>query len=305
MRNGRVLVTGASGLIGRNVVKALLERGVEVHAVSRTLAHQPDGGLVRWHKADLLNRDARIAVLDSSGPRTIIHCAWVTEHGAYWSSPENLDWVAATVSLAREAQERGALRFVGVGTCAEYKWGQDDVLSETSSPLEPATLYGKAKDATRRVIEAFAAGCGLSFAWARVFMLYGAGEAPGRLVASLANALARDEPAKMASGKGVRDLMDARDVGAAIAAIAQSSATGSINIGTGVGTKLGVVGEILARLAARPDLLQLNALPERAEPLCIVADATRLARDVGFQARVRLEDGLRDALAAARERGAA
>jgi UDP-glucose 4-epimerase len=297
MAEGRVLVTGATGLIGRHVVNALYERGVEVHAVTRSLAHETTNGEIRWHKANLLDHRDRTQLLDSAEAETIVNCAWVTEHGKYWTSPENLDWAAATLSLAREGHERGAKRFVGVGTCAEYVWGGADPLAEMTTPLQPATLYGIAKDATRRVLEAFAATSNLSVAWGRVFMLYGAGEDQARLVASLARALVRGEPAKMSSGTVVRDLMDARDVGAAIAALALSTTTGPVNIATGAPVTLKHVGETIARLAGRPDLLALGAFPDRAgDPQAIVADVRRLAVEVGFRPRVPLEQGLKDAL---------
>lgn len=298
MPDRRILVTGASGLIGRNVVKALLEDGAEVHAVARTLGHEPREGEARWRKANLLDHRDRTALLDSVQPETIVHCAWVTTHGAYWTSPENLDWAAATLSFAREARERGVSRFVGVGSCAEYAWGRDEPLSETKTPLAPTTLYGVAKDAARRVLEAYGQAAGLSVAWTRVALLYGAGEHKDRLVASIARSLVRGEPAQMSSGSALRDLLDARDVGAAIAAVATSNLVGAVNIGSGEGVTLLHVGETLARLAHRPDLLRPGALPDRpTEPRRLVMDTTRLAAKTLFKPRVRLEQGLADALA--------
>lgn len=298
MAKRRVLVTGATGLIGRHVVNALIERGSEVHAATRSLAHGTTDGHARWHKANLLDRGDRTQLLDSTKPDTIIHCAWVTEHSAYWTSPENLDWVAATLSLAREAADRGAKRFVGVGTCAEYDWTGDGPLSEAKTPLKPTTLYGIAKDATRRTLESFAEAYGLSFAWARVAMLYGAGEHRDRFVASLARALLKGELAKMSSGRQTRDLLDARDAGAAVAAVATSSLTGAVNIGSGQPVTLLDVGRTLAGLAGHPEALRPGAYPDRPnEPPSLTLDTTRLTRDAGFTPRIKLEEGLRDALA--------
>jgi nucleoside-diphosphate-sugar epimerase len=299
MPDAKVLVTGATGLIGRNVVNALAERGgLEIHAATRSLAHETKSGEIRWHKVDLLDHRQRIQLLDSAEPQTIIHCAWVTNHGAYWTSPENLDWTAATISLAREGHERGAKRFVGVGTCAEYAWGGAASLSEATTALEPKTLYGISKDAARRVLDAFAETSDLLFAWARVAMVYGAGEHQDRFVASLARALVRGEPAKMSSGKLTRDFLDARDVGAAIAAVATSSVKGPINIGSGTPVTLLQVAETLARLAGHPNMLKAGALPDRPnEPPSLVMDVTRLTREANFRPRIALEQGLSDALA--------
>lgn len=297
MVEGRVLVTGASGLIGRHVVKSLIARGVEVHAATRSLTHETTDGEVRWHKVDLFDHRARVQMLDSAEAQAIVHCAWVTEHGAYWTAPENLDWVGATLSLAREGHERGVKRLVGVGTCAEYDWTTGETLTEDTTPLKPATLYGAAKDAARRTLQAFAQVADLSFAWARVAMLYGAGEHKDRFVASLARALVRGEPAKMSSGRAVRDFLDARDVGAAIAAVALSRVAGAVNIGSGQPLSLLQVGETLARLAGKPQLLQPGALPDRVgEPATLAVDVTRLTREVAFRPTVPLERGLKDAL---------
>lgn len=303
MAERRVLVTGAAGLIGRNVVSALRETGVEVHAATRSLAHATHDGEVRWHKANLLDHRDRTQLLDAATPHTVIHCAWVTEHGAYWTSPENLDWVGATLSLAREARERGTSRFVGVGTCAEYEWGSAAPLSEASTPLRPRTLYGVAKNATRSVLEAFAAESGFECAWGRVAMLYGAGEHPDRFVASVARALAAGKQAKMSSGTAVRDFLDARDVGGAIAALALSKVAGAVNIASGEAIRLLDAARKLSNLAGKPELLAPGALPDRpGEPQSLVVDATRLRREVGYRPTYTLDQGLSDALAYWRER---
>lgn len=296
----RVLVTGATGLIGRHVVSALVEQGAEVHAAGCSrVPRSNNGDGVRWHAANLLDERERAQLLQAARPQTMVHCAWVTEQGAYWTSPKNLDWVAATLSLAKEATEFGLTRFIGVGTCAEYAWGGTELLSEATTPLRPATLYGIAKDATRRVLESYAAASGLSFAWARLAMLYGAGEHHDRFVASLARAFVRGEPARMASGKAIRDIMDARDVGAAIAAVAMSPLTGAVNIGSGEPVSLRHVGEMLARVAGRPDLLRVSAFADRAnEPERLVMDVARLVHETGFRPKIELERGLGDALVA-------
>lgn len=299
MAEGRVLVTGATGLIGRHVVNALSEQGVQVHAVTRSLAHETPNGEIRWHKANLLDHRDHAQLLDSAEADTIIHCAWVTDHGSYWTSPDNLNWAAVTLALASEAYERGVKRFVGVGTWAEYDWGKGltDPLSETTTPLRPSTLYGIAKDSTRRILEAFATTTNLSFAWARVAMLYGACEHKDRFVASLSRALVSGERAKMSSGSAVRDVLDARDVGAAIAALARSKVTGPVNIGSGERVSLLYLGETLARLAGAPQLLQPGAYPDRAnEPATLALDVRRLTEQVGFKPRITLEQGLKDAL---------
>jgi nucleoside-diphosphate-sugar epimerase len=286
----RILVTGATGLVGRHICDALVRAGHDVHGVAR--GEGDDAGFIR-HAVDLLDPIARSALLGAVQPDIIVHSAWITTHGIYWHSPANLDWMSATLGLVREGAARGMKRFVGVGTCAEYKWGISDRLREGETPLEPATLYGAAKDATRRIVEAFAAEAGFTMAWARIGMIYGPEEHPDRFVASLAKALAEGKPARMSSGRVIRDYLHARDAGAAIAAVATSPLAGAVNIGSGVPVRLLEIGQQLAAMAGRPDLLQAGAYPDRpGEPDSLVLDVGRLSNEAGFKPAISLEAGL-------------
>jgi nucleoside-diphosphate-sugar epimerase len=291
----KVLVTGANGFVGRTAVAALLRRGAEVHAVTRRPADPTSS--VRWHTADLLNPHSIAAVVRQAAPDVVLHLAWIVEHGLFWTSTENIPWVSASALPAKEAHAAGASRFVGVGTCFEYDL--DEVLSccEHSTSLRPKTFYGVAKDATRRLVEGFAQLVGLSFAWARLFHLYGQGEGERRLVPSVARAILAGTPAKCSSGTVVGDFMDVRDAGDALAAITLGTVTGPVNVGTGIATSVGMVASMLGSLAGRPELVALGALADRPnEPRRIVADITRLMTETDATRSRSLEDGLRSAL---------
>jgi nucleoside-diphosphate-sugar epimerase len=296
----RVLVTGASGLIGRHVAEELARRGFDVHGCARTWA--PIAG-VSMHSCDLLDAHPTGALVRTVKPDIIVHSAWVTTHGVYWQSPENRDWLTASLSLLGAANDSGVRRFVGVGTCAEYDPAELRPRHETRSVIAPSTPYGATKDEFRRAAEQLANTEGVEFAWARVFMLYGAGEHPDRFVASLARALVSGQPALTSSGTAVRDFFDARDVGGAIAALAASHLTGALNIGSGNGVSLREIGERLANSAGHPELLAVGAIPDRpGEPKSLVADVTRLRDELGFRPAITLDRGLADALDYWRER---
>lgn len=291
----RVLVTGASGFVGQATVDALIARGADVHAVSRQRPETAGGAI--WHEADLLNHRAVESVVAAVRPDAVLHLAWYAEHGAFWNAPQNLDWVSASLVLARASAEAGSKRFVGIGTCFEYGDANDSVCSETGTPARPADLYSVAKDACRRMIAAFAAEAGFSFAWARLFFLYGPGEDERRLVPSLARSLAAGESADCSSGLVVRDFMDVRDAGEALAAVVLSDLMGAINIGSGEATSVAEVAEKLGVLSNRPHLVQIGALPDRPnEPSRVVADVARLRTGLKFRPGRNLDEGLRDAL---------
>ena len=297
----RVLLTGASGFIGRHAIGALLQRGADVHAVGRSAGA---GYPCTWHQTDLLAPGTPQQLIASVRPDVVLHLAWCVEHGRFWTDPANLDWVAATLALARASAEHGARRFVGVGTCYEYDWPDAGPCVESETPLAGHTLYDRAKAACRSVLTEFLGQAGLSFAWARMFFLYGPDEAPNRLVASIARALARGEPARSSSGRAIRDFMDTRDAGAALAELALANVDGEVNIATSEPRSVREVATLLGDMAGRPDLVEIGALPDREEPPYIVGCSRRLRDEVGFAPQITLEQGLRDALAFSRKQPA-
>lgn len=285
----RVLVTGATGFIGRHTLAPLVAAGHEVHAVSsRTRAPESDG--VVWHQADLLT-DA--TVVGEVAPEALLHLAWYAEHGKFWTAPENVRWVEASLALLRAFAESGGRRAVLAGTCAEYDWSVTGPLTEDSTPLRPATLYGAAKHGLHTVAAAFAERAGLSLAWGRVFFLFGPGEVPERLVPSVARALLAGQHARTTAGMQLRDFLHVEDVARALAALIASDVSGPVNVASGEGVTLRHVIELIAQATGRPELLQLGALEQRpGEPESLVADATRLRNEVGFVPRVALPDGI-------------
>ncbi len=287
----RVLVTGATGFIGRQVLVPLLSAGHEVHAISTTDAPGWSPSGVVWHRSELLF-DPTATVL-AVRPQRLLHLAWHTAHGSFWTSPENLRWVAATLELARAFTAAGGERLVAAGSCAEYKWGLPGSCIERVTPLRPATLYGTCKNATREVLEAAVEELGLQVAWGRIFFLYGPHEAPGRLVAAVARALLTGERVPTGDGRQVRDFLHVADVGGAFAALVDSPATGAVNVASGEGRPLAELIEAIGAATGRPDLIEMGALkPRLGDPDHLVADITRLRDEVGFEQAIGLREGI-------------
>jgi len=293
----RVLLTGASGFIGRHALAALAAAGHEVHAVARTRGPAVDG--VTWHEADLLSG---VGVVEEVEPELLVHLAWYAEHGRFWTSAENVRWVEASLALLRAFVHVGGSRAVLAGTCAEYEWTR--ALYPETAPIRPSTLYGAAKHGLHVVARSFAEQAGMSLAWGRLFFLYGPFEDPGRFVPSLVLAMLRGEPAPMTLGTQRRDFLHAADAGAAFAAFAGSDVTGAVNIASGEPLQLRDLAERIARRIGREELLQLGARPmPEGEPRALIADVRRLRHEVGWSPEITLDDGLDGVIAWWREHG--
>jgi nucleoside-diphosphate-sugar epimerase len=292
----KVLLTGARGFVGRQIAKALALRGMEIHAVSST---GPDRSIPThaWHRVNLMDRLATEALVDDVRPSHLVHAAWDTTHGAYWTSDANYAWVSASLGLVEAFRMAGGQRLVVTGSCAEYDW-RFGYCSEDVTPLNPSHPYGVCKASLFRLCEAYSKSHNLSMAWARIFLLYGPYEGDKRLVPSVVKAILAGREAKCTDGTQIRDVMHVEDAGSAIAAICASQVTGAVNIGTGQPIALSDVVREIGKQLGRPDLLRLGALPSRPDdPPFLGADSRRLNLEVGFKPRYDLAGGIAETIA--------
>ncbi|MEO8859167.1 MAG: NAD(P)-dependent oxidoreductase [Burkholderiaceae bacterium] len=285
----KVLLTGASGFLGRHVLDALHNARIEVVVLGRT---RPAGiAEPSFIAADLLVTQDLAPCMHAAGASHLLHLAWVTEHGRYWTSPENLRWVEATLRLVQAFCESGGQHVVVAGTCAEYAWDERPC-REDDTALLPGTLYGTAKDATRRLLEALCVQEQVRFAWGRIFFPFGPGEGAARLLPRLIEAL-KGRAAPFGVGVAARrDFLYASDVAQALVTLVQGAAAGCFNIGSGEATAVGELVRMLARLLERDPRCVLGQAAERATgPSLLLADNCKL-RALGWQPQFTLEQGL-------------
>lgn len=288
----RVVVTGATGFVGRHCLAPLEARGFEVHAV----AAEPSSH-AHAHVCDLLDPDATARLLAELRPSHLLHLAWYATPGSYWTAQDNLRWVGATLALATAFRASGGTRFVGVGSCAEYDWSSGRC-DEATTALAPHTLYGTAKHATHEVLASWGARHGVEVAWGRLFFLYGPHEHPDRLVASVIRACLERREARCTAGTQRRDFQHVADAGGAIAALVDSDVTGAVNIASGETVAVRDVVLAIAERTQAHDLIRLGALPmPSGEPAELVASVARLRSEVGWTDRYDLARGLDDTIA--------
>jgi nucleoside-diphosphate-sugar epimerase len=183
------------------------------------------------------------------------------------------------------------------GTCAEYRW-DGELLREHHTPLEPATLYGACKHATHVVATAVAAQLDVSFAWGRIFFLYGPGEPTGRLVSSLASGLLAGEDVPATDGHQRRDFMYVADVADAFITLLDGRATGAFNIASGEPVAVRDVVRLIEQTTGVHDRVRLGALATRAsDPEVIVGDTRRMRTELDWHPATGLERGISETVA--------
>lgn len=289
----KVLVTGADGFIGRYTLPMLIRAGFEVHALCWHEEPEQQNGIF-WHRINLMRRQDVNDLLADIQVTHLLHLAWYTAHGKFWDAPENLDWVRASLGLLQCFAKYGGKRVVMAGSCAEYDWG-DGLCSEQTTANNPSTLYGKSKYELYEQSSAFCADNAISFAWGRVFFLYGPGESPARFVPAVINGLLNGESVPCSDGHQLRDFMHVSDVASAFSALVNSDLAGSVNIASGEAYTLKYIGERLMSHVGGKGQVDFGALPNRPDdPNVITAEVTRLQQDLNWLPSYSLDSGLAD-----------
>lgn len=285
-----VLLTGATGFIGRHAIAPLVAKGYEVHIVSSKTMGAAKG--VHSHRADLLDSKETASLMTEVRPTHLLHFAWYAEPGKFWRSPENFRWLEASIALLRHFRESGGQRVVMAGTCAEYDWDYG-YCSELVTPCRPATTYGVCKNVLQQTLRAYCTEEKLSSAWGRIFFLYGPGEHPSRLVSSVITSLLHGKLAQCTHGNQLRDFMHVEDVAAAFAALLDSDVEGSVNIASGRPVALKEVVLAAADYLGAQKRVQFGAItaPENEPPL-LVADIRRLSNEVGWSRQRDIRVGI-------------
>lgn len=270
---GLVLLTGATGFVGRQILSSLIDSNLHVRVVVRAGSERSlffGDGLERIvTTADLFREDLSWWREVCDGVDVIIHAAWYAEPGKYLQADINLDCLTGTIELAKGAIEAGVRRFIGIGTCFEYDLSGG--LLSVNTPLAPKTLYAASKAAAYLTLSQCFSIKGIEFAWCRLFYLYGEGEDERRLVPYIRKQLQAGKPANLTSGKQIRDFLDVREAGDMICNVALGDQNGPVNICSGVPITVRQLAESIADDFDRRDLLNFGARPDNfVDPRCVI-----------------------------------
>jgi nucleoside-diphosphate-sugar epimerase len=271
----KILLTGSSGFIGRNVLQLLSRNEIETVVIGRRSPNSQHA--THFIPVDLLGEVDFDELVKTAGATHLLHLAWYAEHGMYWTSPLNLRWVDATIKLTEAFCRSGGHQVVIAGTCAEYGWA-DIKCDEANTPLLPSTLYGISKDATRRLVEGLCREYQVPYAWGRIFLPYGPGEDARRLIPGLIDVFRGRREAFGVNVNAYRDFLRVEDVASGFLTLLQGGANGAFNICSGHPILIGEVVELIARkYKASPQMVLDLSIKKPGEPIYLAGDNNKIS----------------------------
>jgi nucleoside-diphosphate-sugar epimerase len=242
----RVAVTGGHGFLGRHVLAALEARGVPASTPTRNELDVARGG------DDSLER--------LGNPEVLIHLAW--DGLPNYMSPHHLEFeLPAQRRFLDALVRRGLPNLLVVGTCLEY--GMQSGSLREDLPTRPITSYGRAKDELRRHLDELRHECDFDFTWARLFYVFGDGQASTSLYAQLrAAAEAGRETFDMSGGDQLRDYLPVETAADLIVALALGRFDGGVvNVCSGIPTSVREIAEGWVKEHGWSVELNFGALP--------------------------------------------
>lgn len=294
---GPILVLGASGFIGANLLRLLLRHRPDAYGTSSTasawrLEGVPAANVV---VGDLLIEQSLSALLDGVRPRTVFNCL---AYGAYsFQTDAGLIYrtnVDLTARLVGELQARGVHRYVHAGSSSEY--GDDASGPAEDTALHPNSHYSVSKGAAAGLLHYAGKKQGFACANLRLYSVYGPYEDSSRLVPTAVLNGLEGRSSQFVDPAISRDLLYVDDACEAFLDAAlnlpEARYGESFNIGTGVQTTIGDFAHLCRDLFALPDE-PCFTMPNRTWDVARwYANPAKARADLGWAARTTLRDGM-------------
>lgn len=302
----KVLVTGGAGFIGSHLVDRLLSEGFDVWVLDdfsagrmENIAHYKDAKNFHLVKGDI--RDYAVVNKVVKNVDAIFHEAALVDVALSVKDPLLFDDVNVdgTLNLLKASLNSNVKRFIFASSAAVYG-DLKPAKKKENMRLNPISPYGISKMAAENYIQVFDELYGLETVCLRYFNVYGPRQvftsSYSGVITSFINRLLKDQPPIVnGDGKQTRDFVHVDDVVSAnLLALDCENATGEVfNIASGVTTSIHELAEVLLRLANVTSSTPIFAEPRQGDIKHTSADIRKAEELLGFQPKIKLEDGLR------------
>lgn len=258
--NNRILVTGANGYIGSNVVKKLLDMGKEVVATDiRDNNIDPRATIITSNIFE--NNDNENLFEKYNEPDVCLHMAWID--GFVHNSNNHMLYLSSHYSFLNNLIENGLKQVAVMGTMHEVGFYEGKV--DENTPTNPLSMYGVSKNALRKALEMKCASSDVIYQWLRCFYITGDDLKANSIFAKILKASQEGKKTfPFTSGKNMYDFIDIKELSEQLSlAVIQSEVDGIINCCSGKPMTLGERVENFIKDNNLDIELQYGAFPDR------------------------------------------
>lgn len=296
----RIIVTGATSMIGRALIEESIRHGVEVYAVVRASSGKknrlPESENIHLVDCSLESLEKLPGLIPDTCD-TFYHIAWGNTGENRNSSTELQSRnIGYTLAAVRAAAALGCRRFIGAGSQAEYGPMDVDRIAP-DSPVNPTTPYGAAKLASGHLAGMLCRELGMECIWPRIFSVYGIFEKETTMIASGLRRMLAGEKTEFTPAGQRWDYLFCRDAGRAYYLIGEKGKNGAVYcVGSGNAEPLKFYIEKMAELTGAEETgIGAKPYPEGGV-MNLCADIRSLTEDTGFLPEYTFEEGIRETI---------
>jgi nucleoside-diphosphate-sugar epimerase len=287
LNGARVIVTGASGFIGLNMVRKLSSLGAEVVIIDRIQLSEPIPGVeMEW--VDLRH------IQKTYEADYLIHLAAITNAGYAEKYPMDTYEVnvIGTLNLLNHVKINKRIFFPS--TALTYAASKDPISENAEKDL--SSTYAQSKDIGEQIVRTLSKRMGVDWTLVRFFNVFGPGQLAMYIVPQVLRQIMLEGKIVLRNGSVMRDLLYVDDcIDAVLKLVVSPDAVESVfNIGSGEIVSIYDVAKAAARVSGRDDV-EIVDLEENIEysPTAIIADITKITSTIDWYPKVDLEAGLR------------
>lgn len=307
----RIVMTGATGFIGRNVAAQLLEQGAHVFALVRPESRQKH--LLPKHEhlyqVACSLADVERCVYEIGKADAFLHFAWGGVNREEIDSPiVQAANVAGSAGCVQAAKQLGCQVFMDAGSRVEYGIQPDGVMSE-ERVCDPVNEYGKAKLEFYRQAVPICQACGMTYYHLRYFSVYGTGDHPWSIISTLVRDLPMGKTVSLSACRHRWNFMDIRDAARAVVELYRFSDDHAgechvVNVASEDTRVLREFVEEIHGLCEKNGQLEFGTFVQAKEgalSICPTVDVLKALTGGTWQEQVSFTEGIRAMLDAARE----
>ena len=286
----KVLLTGGTGLLGKEVIPFLIQEGFEIYSISRKPSINCDG--VINIQSDIFNFNEINEIISNIKPQYLLHYAWLST--GLFEDNSNFDFLLASINLLKSFSRNGGVRVVMAGTYAEY--GHYSGILDERMTAAPINVYSKCKNMTYQIAELYCKNNNISFGWMRIFSAFGRENDPRRLTGYVIERLNLNEKIIIKNGQLIRDYIYSKDVAAGSVAFLDSNIEGIVNFCSGHGITIRDFVIEIARFYNKEHLVEFEHNNSNNQQQKVIGNNSRLINEVKYKLKYSLHEAIKDML---------
>ncbi len=290
----RILITGATGMIGSAIVREALKQGYDITCIVRKDSNRIKN-IPQDFRVHIVNCDiSDYKTLELGGTfDVLIHLAWdKTSVGGRDDVDCQLKNIEYTLDAVRLAKLCGCSVFIGAGSQAEY--GVQTVPLTPDLPVKPESGYGIAKYTAGKLSALLCKQLGIRFNWLRILSVYGPNDGENTLISYCVRELKAGRSPEFTKCEQIWDYLHCDDAARAFLAVAEKGMDGKFYpLGSGHGRKLkDYLIDLQQQIAPAVPLLFGKKEYYPHQPMYLVADVSELEKDTGWKPEIGFAKGI-------------